>query len=474
MLRYLLKRFLLFLPTLLLLSFLAFGLSQCTVGDPVEQMLSSEGAMSSFTTYTRYQREYATTARELGLDRPVFYLSVQPAAYPDTLHRVVQQSRRNTLRRLLDYYGNWPALQDYYRGIMVAEATAIAARDDYRADALTDARRGIQQLFSSDDPHRLPARLDSIRAAAATDSTLRVALLPAIDQLRARYDYLANHPTPGRLLVPAVRWYGFDNQYHRWLTDLLRGDFGYSYRQRRPVREVIGNAVGWTVLINGLALLLAYLISVPIGVYTAVRRGTRFDRWTTLLLFLLYSLPNFWIATLLTVFITNPMYGMDWFPARGIGTVAADASWWEAISTRAPYFVLPVFCLTYGSLAFISRQLRGAMVGVLDSDYIRTARARGLPAGRVVWKHALRNALFPLITLLADVLPLAFAGSVVIEYIFNIPGMGKLTVDAIHSQDWPVVYILLMLSGVITIVGILLADILYALADPRVSYGTSR
>ena len=133
--------------------------------------------------------------------------------------------------------------------------------------------------------------------------------------------------------------------------------------------------------------------------------------------------------------------------------------------------VLPVFALSYGALAFISRQMRGSMVDVLRQDYVRTARAKGLKEKAVVWKHAFRNALFPIITMFASVLPASIAGSVVIEVIFNIHGMGKVVVDSIFRDDWPLVYSVLMLASVLTMVGILLADILYALADPRIRLG---
>jgi peptide/nickel transport system permease protein len=188
----------------------------------------------------------------------------------------------------------------------------------------------------------------------------------------------------------------------------------------------------------------------------------------------LYSLPNFWIATMLVVFFTTPEYGMDWFPSLGLGDLPPDAPFWQRFVEAGTHLVLPVFCLAYGALAFISRQVRGGMLNVIRQDYIRTAWAKGLNAQPVIWKHAFSNALFPIITMFASIFPAVFAGSVVIEVIFNIPGMGKLTVDAIFQRDWPVVYTVLMLAAVLTMTGILVADILYAIADPRVSYGQDK
>ncbi|MCB0637550.1 MAG: ABC transporter permease, partial [Lewinella sp.] len=273
--------------------------------------------------------------------------------------------------------------------------------------------------------------------------------------------------------VPGWQWYGADNQYHRWLSGMLHGDFGHSLRDQRPVAVRIGEAVRWTLQINGLAILFAYLLSIPLGVYAAAYVGRRFDRITSFVLFLLYSLPSFWVASLLILFLTTPEW-LDIFPSMGVGEVGPEVGWWQRLSVRASHLFLPIFCLTYGSLAFISRQVRGSMIEVLGSDYIRTARAKGLSEGRVLWRHAFRNGLFPLITMFAGVLPAALAGSVVIEVIFNIPGMGRLTVDSILTKDWPVVYALLLLAGTLTLVGILLADLLYAWADPRVRLGKAK
>jgi peptide/nickel transport system permease protein len=188
----------------------------------------------------------------------------------------------------------------------------------------------------------------------------------------------------------------------------------------------------------------------------------------TLITYILYSLPVFWVATMLLVFFTTPEYGMDWFAGVGLGRETGHSSTYALLLDRIAHLILPVLCLVYPSLAFISRQLSGAMQDELKKDYITTARAKGLSEKVVIWKHAFRNSLFPLITVFASILPATIAGSVVIEVIFNIPGMGKLMVDSIFLQDWPIVFIILLLGALLTMAGILLADILYAKFDPRV------
>jgi peptide/nickel transport system permease protein len=250
----------------------------------------------------------------------------------------------------------------------------------------------------------------------------------------------------------------------------LRGDFGISLSHRMAVTEKIKPALFWTLVINLAAIALAFLMAVPLGVWSAVKRGQTFDKATTIGLFMLYSLPAFWVATLLLIFFTTREYGMDFFPSGGLGNVPTSAPWWQQIWLATPHLMLPIVCVAFPSIAYIARQARGGMANVLSQDFIRTARAKGLPERTVIWRHGFRNALFPLITLLASVVPSAIAGSVAVEAIFNIPGMGWLTLQAIGQNDWPIVFTVLMLGAVLTVVGMLLADVLYRWADPRLNY----
>jgi peptide/nickel transport system permease protein len=159
---------------------------------------------------------------------------------------------------------------------------------------------------------------------------------------------------------------------------------------------------------------------------------------------------------------------MDWFPTMGLGILEGNETLWEIIKIRGQHLFLPVFCLTYGTLAFLSRQVRRSTISVMKQEYIRTAFAKGLSTSKVIFRHAMPNALFPVITILGGIFPSMIAGSVAIEYIFNIPGMGKLTMDSILLKDWPVVFNILLLSSLMTIVGFWISDRLYAWIDPRV------
>jgi peptide/nickel transport system permease protein len=183
----------------------------------------------------------------------------------------------------------------------------------------------------------------------------------------------------------------------------------------------------------------------------------------------LYSLPSFWIATLLIVFFGGGDY-LHLFPSYGLHDLDSSAPFFQRVLDLLYHLVLPLICWTYPSFAFLSRQMRGGMLNVIHEDFIRTAKAKGLDDKHVYWKHAFRNSLLPVITLFANIFPFVIGGSIVLEYIFSIPGMGRLTYDAITERNYPVVYAVTMFSAVLTLVGYLVADILYAVADPRITF----
>jgi peptide/nickel transport system permease protein len=264
-----------------------------------------------------------------------------------------------------------------------------------------------------------------------------------------------------------------NTQFGLWVRSLLRLDFGDSYKWNRPVLSLVKERLPASLQISILSILAGYLLAIPIGIFSAMKKNTMADRTVTVILFVLYSLPTFWVATMLILSATGEGYFPRNFPTRGFnseGITRETAGALEFWMDRLWHLVLPVTVLTYGSLAFVSRQMRAAMLEVVKLDYVRTARAKGLSETVVVLKHALRNSLIPIITISAGVLPELIAGSVVVEFIFTIPGMGLLTFDAILNRDYPVINAVLFFSAFLTLLGILLADLAYAVADPRISY----
>ena len=464
MMPYLLRRLLWFVPTGIIISLLAFALSKFAPGDPVALRNSSIVASS----VTEADRLYEETTRILGLDKPAFYFAVRSIAHPDTLHRVLRKERRAAMLALLGQSGNWPAIQAYYDQITAGYLKAAGLQEAGQIS------RNLRDLYARSDSSEITAILDSTNAILHRDTLLLISLGSSIAEIQTKFSQLQSSRTRYKLYIPALHWYGFDNQYHHWLTGIFRGDFGTSYLDGRPVGRKVADGLKWTFRLNLVSILLAFGIAIPVGVWSARREGGRMDRWATVLLFMAYSMPVFWLATLLQVFLTTPEYGLDWFPSTGLSELGTSASRWELFADQLIHLTLPVFCLTLGSLAFIARQMRGGMLQVLGLDYIKTARAKGLSERAVIWKHAFRNALFPIITLIGSVFPSVLAGSVVIEVIFGIPGMGKLSVEAIFARDWPAVFAILMMGAILTMMGIFVADLLYALADPRVRHGLKK
>jgi peptide/nickel transport system permease protein len=268
-----------------------------------------------------------------------------------------------------------------------------------------------------------------------------------------------------------------NTQYGLWLTQLATLDFGTSYKERRPVISLIIDRLPITFVLSLVSIIMGYLIAIPIGIYSAVSRNPLLDRAITVGVYLLYSLPVFWVGQLLLMTLTGgpAPWGGNWpgfFPTRGMNS--GDLNWMSgnpaAIADFAWHIVLPVACMTYGGIAYVSRQMRSAMLENLNLDYVRTARAKGLTPTLVIYKHVLRNSLIPILTISASLLPELMAGSIVVELIFTIPGMGLLTFDAILNRDYPVINAVLFFSALLTLLGILLVDLSYALADPRIRY----
>ncbi len=268
--------------------------------------------------------------------------------------------------------------------------------------------------------------------------------------------------------------YGLDKplmvQYGDWLTRLVHLDFGRSFSpDRRPVWDKIKERIGITLSLNLLSLIIILGVSIPIGVIAAYRAHSWFDRATTLFVFFGFAMPTFWLALLLIMFFG--VY-LDWLPLSGLTSLNfGQFSFWQKLQDLGAHVTLPVLVAAFGGLAGMSRYMRANMLEVIRQDYIITARAKGLPERVVIFKHALRNALLPVITILGLSVPGLIGGSVIFESIFAIPGMGQLFYGAVMARDYPLVMGELVIGAVLTLVGNMLADVGYALVDPRIRTG---
>lgn len=272
------------------------------------------------------------------------------------------------------------------------------------------------------------------------------------------------------------RLYGLDKplhiQYIEWLKRFIKFDFGESFVDQRKVIDKIKERIPITLAINILSMAIIFTFALPIGVFSAWKRHSLFDRVTTVFVFAGFSIPHFWLALLLMM-----LFGVElgWFPISGIQSIEiADMSFFERVIDIASHLVLPVCVAATGGLAGLSRYSRSSMLEVLRQDYIRTAKAKGLPEKTVIFRHGLRNALLPVITILGLSVPGLIGGSVIFETIFAIPGMGQLYYSSAMARDYPVVMGMLVIIAILTLLGNLLADIAYAIVDPRIRLGGSR
>lgn len=261
-------------------------------------------------------------------------------------------------------------------------------------------------------------------------------------------------------------------QYLRWLRGSVTFDFGRSTVDRRPVRDVVLEKLPNTFQLNAFAFLLAALLGVPIGLWSASRSGRLTERMSAVGFFMLYSLPSFWVALLLIQLFS---VRFNWLPLFGMNSDDyASLGWAQQLLDRLQHMVLPVLTLTYAQLAIFARFSKSALTEVIRQDYITAARAKGAGPARVILRHAFRNALLPLITLLGLVIPYLMSGSVIVEQIFTWDGVGLLYYNSILARDYPVVMALTVVTAVLTLFASLLADVLYAIADPRVRLGEGR
>lgn len=287
-----------------------------------------------------------------------------------------------------------------------------------------------------------------------------------------------NQNVPPEVLEQIRTNFGLDQPLHirywKWLAAFLTGDFGYSYARSRPVMDIILETLPPTLVLAGSTLVLIFIIGVTTGVFQAVRQHRTADRVLSITSLFFYSMPSFWLGLMLMLLLSLKAH--EWglpfaLPPTGMTSVDYEfLPFWQQVADRLVHLVLPVLTLTLVMAAGIARYTRGQMLEVIRQDYIRTARAKGLPERTVIFKHALRNSLLPVITLLGLYLPLLFSGSVFVEVIFSWPGMGRVIVDAILQRDYPLVMATSFIFALVVVIGSLVADVLYAVADPRIRY----
>lgn len=481
---YVLRRLLIMVPTFFGISLLIFLVLNLAPGRPGAQNQSAD--MASVARGEATQESYRIFREQFNLDKPILFNTRFALTEAEVRHALevaagvtdATPAERVNVQERIEDWGNF-AVPQLMAVLVQADAAGEAQLRDTAVYFLRlNAPRRLIDPFEPNPSPSVRAHNDDVSAERSRLTRLRYAFdAPEAEkrsvvegwkvwfqEVQGRYRYDARDK---------LRIFFLDTRFATYWKNLLSFDFGVSLATRQPVMATLLSKLKYSLSLSLVSLLLAYAIAIPLGIFSAVRRDTRGDRVLTVSLFMLYSLPSFFVATLLLLFFSE---GSNWqalrvFPTGGFQSPGFDdLTILEKIRDVAWHLVLPVTCLTYGSLAALSRYMRTGLLEVIQSDYIRTARAKGLPERTVIGKHALRNGLLPILTLLAGLLPAVLGGSVVIEYIFGIPGIGLWTIESIYQRDYNVIMGVQLLTTVLVLLGILLTDIGYALVDPRIRY----
>lgn len=448
---FILKRLLLTIPTIFLALSVIFILTKSVTGDPVLFALQSDDFSSNQQLRRADAILYNQTARNLRLDKPVFYFSIIPANIPDSFFKLPPLQKKFAFE----------VVRKFGHPEMVLSLISKFELFLGQQDPEFSIHQNIIGAYSPD----LKEILRSLKIKQdARDNQL-------LTDMEDSLDSLLSSPNRDLSVVPKIVIHGINNQFHHWVFNTLTFKFGYSIVDGQPAGRKIFQALRWTLVINLLSIFIGYLTAILIGVY-AGWWGGHFDRFTSIIMYFVYSIPVFWLTTILVVFFTTNEYG-SWtniFPAAGIIKAGGNDSFGKILSQNAGLLIIPVLVLSTSLMAYIARIMRNSIVEEKFKSYVAHVRTKGLSERTILWKHVFRNASFPLITLVSSVLPASLAGSLVVEVICNLPGSGRLLYDAVQDKDWVIVNGVVMISALLTILGLLVSDILYRVVDPRVKW----
>lgn len=456
MLSYIIKRILLFIPSIILIGAFTFFLFHASPADPIDALLRIEGFENDVMSDSQYRSQYKRIAKELELDLPKFYFGIVPNYYPDTLYKVVDKQERNRLKDLLSYHNDWEAVFAFYD-----EGKKLLAELDDK-----NLKRAVSDLLNIHDPKLFATHLKTLES---TRQDYQATDFFSAAQALGKDKKIA-------FAIPKFLWFGSNNQFHSWISKFFSGSLGRSVQDGRPVWGKISKAIGWTMFLVLIGLLLAIIISVPLGVWSATSVSSKWVRVLNSMFYFIYSMPLFWLATLMVVFFTTSQYGdyTNIFPGVGISPYSGDLSTSGRILSNSKQLILPIFCIVLNSIAYLSSIVKNSIIVESNQAYKTTALLKGLTRGATFRKHLFPNSIIPLVTIIVGAIPASLSGSLVIEVIFNIPGIGRLMFDSIFGNDWYVIFSIVMLVGIATIVSYLIGDILYAYLNPKIRFGGAR
>jgi peptide/nickel transport system permease protein len=458
MLPYLIRRLLLAIPALWLMATAVFLLSRLLPGSfATERILQQEAGYYSKGNDSDRQAAYHDYMRRTGQDQPLFYFSVTPDPQPaDSIFRRYTEAQQRQLQKLSWHYGNAKTAESYIKSMLLLQKEL----EQYNESSLVSYLPVLQQETNYAALHT--AAKNSLEAAKFPQ------VIKAAEQVLARLEQMQRQKEPLVFLKPQLSWHGSHNQYHQWLVRLLQGDLGSSYRNSRPVMVLLAEAIGntWWLLIC--SMVLTFVLALELSILMAQTKGRALRRYMLPALFIADSIPLFVLALVLMVLLANPKF-LQLFPVFGMGFYSSQQlSLWQQATQWGQYMALPMLCLVLANLPYVTNQIYASINMAMQADYTRTAKAKGLAEGAIIRRHALRNALLPIITIVSDFLPALVAGTFVIETIFALPGIGRLLIESALSRDYPVLVGIILVIAAFRMVAYLLADLGYAWADPRI------
>ena len=482
MLNYVIKRLLLMVPTFAAISLVIFVVLNFAPGTPGAQMATGEGGGQDASTAGEQRESYRIFKEQFNLDKPVLFNTRYNLDKDDVageLSAVLNESgdvpagRRIEAQENIENWGRYavPGLM----GVLSDETASLRMRSLASQRLTFNAQRQNKNVYKKNltDAERSEVKAISKANSEVRGWSFKPDATPAeanatVTQWTTWYEANASdwdYGTADRIAI-----FLFDTRFAKYWTNLAKLNFGVSHVDKRPVLQKVISKLKYSITLSFSSVLLIYAISLPLGIWSSIRQNTLADRVVTTVLFMMYSLPSFFVAVFMLNLLTRGT-PLQIFPTSGFESLdTSQMTLLEYIKDVGWHIILPIFCGSYAALAALSRYARSGLLDVIRSDYVRTARAKGLPESVVILKHAARNGMIPILTLLASLLPTLIGGSVVIEVVFGIPGMGSFLFESINLRDYNAVMAVLLISSALTLVGMLISDLSYALVDPRITF----
>ena len=462
------RRFLSAIFILWIISLIAFWLSKQAPGDEVMDYLSIDDPRHNINSKPLDLRSsYQQVAHHRLLDLPLFYWSVTPGYYPDAVNHVLPLDDREALKAWINKSKNGNVSFQLYNELHSGLLSACSNND--QGQTTQQLCQTYDRSLKTHDLKLIHKNILSLKSTLETNDSINRESIQKLSSILLLCEKAMTPPRRHDMknIFPQFTWHGTQNQYHQWMRGLVSQKPLTSLIDGLNAWSKIYDALKWTLILNGLAFLLAIILGVGIGIWSGRHDGKPNERILNWILFALFALPSFWLGTLFIYFLASGEW-LSIFPAGGLGPYQSAGNVAEKWGILLYHLVLPVTCLALGALAYVSRQMKQSVLHQMTQPYVKALRAQGISEKTIMRKHVIRNSLFPVITIIGGSIPALLSGSLIIEVIYGIPGMGRLIYSSLLARDWPVVFPVLMIGAAITVISYVLTDIIYKWVDPRV------